>query len=242
MLQMERADCRDSAMILSILYPGLFFWIFFALNLLIWSEGSAGAVPFGTFFALLVLWFGISMPSVFCGSVLGFRQEAIQLPVLTSPVPRVIPDQKRRMNPVLTALLGGCMPFLVVFTELSFIMSSIWLHKVYYVFGFLLLVLHILVVVSAEVSIIFTYLDLASEDYQWWWRSFLTAGSSGLYFLLYAFIYFFASLRIDKLVSIALYFGYMFIAACMFSLFTGAVGMISTFYFVRAIYGSIKID
>ena len=35
---------------------GLFFGIFFLLNLCIWGEKSSGAVPFTTLFAILVLW------------------------------------------------------------------------------------------------------------------------------------------------------------------------------------------
>lgn len=50
--------------------------------------------------------------------------------------------------------------------------------QVYYVFGFLLLVLAILAVTCAEISIVMCYFQLCSEDYNWWWRSFLAAGSS----------------------------------------------------------------
>ena len=39
------------------------------LNLFIWGEKSSGAVPFGTMFALLVLWFGISVPLAVAGSL-----------------------------------------------------------------------------------------------------------------------------------------------------------------------------
>merc|ERR1712194_1002133 len=48
-------------------YPGLFFTVFFVLNLLIWGQKSSGAVPFSTLFAVLVLWFGVSVPLVFFG-------------------------------------------------------------------------------------------------------------------------------------------------------------------------------
>lgn len=47
-------------------------------------------------FALLVLWFGISVPLVFLGSYFGFRREAIELPVRTNHVPRQIPSQAPR--------------------------------------------------------------------------------------------------------------------------------------------------
>jgi len=67
-------------------------------------------------------------------------------------------------------------------------------------------------------------------------------GSSGGYVLLYGWIYFVTKLQIDKVVSVILYFGYMTIMASVFFLVTGSIGMISTFFFVRTIYGSIKVD
>ena len=62
-----------------------------------------------------------------------------------------------------------------MFTELFFIMSSIWQHQFYYLFGFLGLVLIILVVTCAEIAIAPTYFQLTSEDYRWWWRAFLSS-------------------------------------------------------------------
>ena len=47
-----------------------------------------------------------------------------------------------------------------VFIELVFIMMSIWRHSFYYLFAFLFAVLLILVITSAEISIVITYLQL----------------------------------------------------------------------------------
>merc|ERR1719277_1150785 len=106
-------------------------------------------------------------------------------------------------------LIGGVLPFGAVFTELFFIMSSLWQHQFYYLFGFLALVLIILVVTCAEISIALTYFQLTSEDYAWWWRAFLSSASSALYVFLYSILYFSTRLQIEKVVSTLLYFGYM---------------------------------
>merc|ERR1712045_464715 len=137
---------------------------------------------------------------------------------------------------------GGMLPFGAVFTELFFIMSSLWQHQFYYLFGFLALVLGILIVTCAEISIALMYFQLTSEDYNWWWRSFFTSGSSGGYVFLYSIMYFSTSLSIEKTVSIILYFGYMGILSSIFFLLTGSIGALASFYFVKVIYGSIKID
>lgn len=233
---------KTTTMLTATLFPGLIFTVFFVLNLLIWGQKSSGAVPFTTMFALLVLWFGISVPLVFVGSYYGFRKEAIELPVRTNQVPRQIPAQPWFIRPFFTAMVGGVLPFGAVFTELFFIMSSLWQHQFYYLFGFLALVLCILIVTCAEISIALTYFQLTSENYNWWWRSFLASGSSALYVFLYSILYFSSRLQIEKTVSTVLYFGYMFLMSSVFFLLTGSIGTIASFYFVRVIYGSIKVD
>ncbi|KAL3533073.1 hypothetical protein ACH5RR_006594 [Cinchona calisaya] len=226
----------------SFMFPGIVFVIFFVLNALIWGEKSSGAVPFGTMFALVVLWFGISVPLVFVGSYVGFKKPAIEDPVKTNKIPRQIPEQAWYMNSVFSILIGGILPFGAVFIELFFILTSIWLHQFYYIFGFLFLVFVILIVTCAEITIVLCYFQLCSEDYLWWWRSYLTSGSSALYLFLYAAFYFFTKLEITKPVSGILYFGYMLIASYAFFVLTGTIGFYACFWFTRLIYSSVKID
>merc|ERR1712232_6116 len=238
----QGTDWKTTTLLTAFLYPGIFFTIFFVLNLFIWGQKSSGAVPFTTMFALLCLWFGISVPLVFLGAYFGFRKPNIELPVRTNQIPRQIPEQPWLIQPIFTSLMGGILPFGAVFTELFFIMSSIWQHQFYYLFGFLALVLIILLVTCTEVSIAMTYFQLTSEDYNWWWPAFASSGSSGLYVFMYSILYFFSRLQIDRLIPCMLYFGYMAMISLLFFLLTGSIGLISAFVFVRAIYGSIKVD
>ncbi|XP_021758046.1 transmembrane 9 superfamily member 8-like [Chenopodium quinoa] len=226
----------------AFLFPGSVAIVFFILNALIWGEKSSGAVPFGTMFALIFLWFGISVPLVFVGSYVGFRKQTIEDPVKTNKIPRQIPEQAWYMNPIFSILIGGILPFGAVFIELFFILTSIWLNQYYYIFGFLFIVFMILIVTCAEITIVLCYFQLCSEDYLWWWRSYLTSGSSALYLFLYAAFYFFTKLEITKPVSGMLYFGYMLIASYAFFVLTGTIGFYACFWFTRLIYSSVKID
>ena len=62
--------------------------------------------------------------------------------------------------------IGGILPFGAIFIELMFIMKSVWAQSTfYYMFGFLFLVILILIITSAEISIVITYFLLCSEDY-----------------------------------------------------------------------------
>jgi len=216
--------------------------IFFVLDLFIWGTESSGAIPFTTMFALLVLWFGISVPLVFLGAFWGYKKGSIQLPVRTNQTPRQIPTQPWYIGHTFTSLVGGVLPFGAVFTELFFIMSSIWQHQFYYLFGFLMLVIAILIVTCAEISIALTYFQLTSEDYTWWWRSWAASATSSVYVFLYAWLYYRTRMNIAHYMGTLMYFGYMLIGSLTFALITGAIGFVASFFFVRAIYGSIKID
>jgi transmembrane 9 superfamily member 2/4 len=202
------------------LFPGLTFGLFFLMDILVWSYGSTGAVPFLTMFILLLLWFGISVPLVFLGAYFGYRSEVIEFPVVTSNIPRQIPEQPWYLHPAVTAMLGGILPFGACFVELFFVMSSIWMDQYYYVFGFLLLVFVILTLTCAEISIVLNYFQLCSEDYRWWWRSLFIPGSTAVYVLLYS-VFYFARLQSNMTVTYLLYFGYMSMISVGVFLVTG---------------------
>ncbi|CAL9053798.1 unnamed protein product [Musa banksii] len=226
----------------AFMFPGIVFAIFFVLNALIWGEKSSGAVPFGTMFALVLLWFGISVPLVFVGSYIGYKRPVLEDPVKTNKIPRQIPEQAWYMQPAFSILIGGILPFGAVFIELFFILTSIWLNQFYYIFGFLFIVFIILIVTCAEITIVLCYFQLCSEDYHWWWRAYLTAGSSAFYLFAYSAFYFFTKLEITKVVSGILYFGYMLIGSYAFFVLTGTIGFYACFWFVHKIYSSVKID
>lgn len=238
----NRSNWKLISLKTALMFPGIIFTVFFILNALIWGEKSSGAVPFGTMSALVFLWFCISVPLVFIGGYIGFRKPAIENPVKTNKIPRQIPEHAWYMKSGFSILMGGILPFGAVFIELFFILTSIWLHQFYYIFGFLFIVFIILLVTCAEITIVLCYFQLCSEDYEWWWRSYLTSGSSAIYLFIYSVMYFFTKLNITKGVSGILYFGYMLIASYCFFVLTGTIGFYACFWFTRVIYSSVKID
>jgi len=236
-------EWRKNTLYTALFFPGVVFLIFFTLNLFVWGEKSSGAVPFGTLVALLVLWFGISVPLVYLGSYFAFRKADIEPPVRVNLIPRLSPpDRAWYTQPHFSVLIGGILPFGAVFIEIFFIMSSVWLPPFYYVFGFLFIVFIILIITCAEISIVMCYFQLCGEDYHWWWRSYLTSGSSAFYLFLYSILYFFTKLEIIKFVSALLFFGYMFLVSFAFFVLTGTIGFVACYLFVRKIYSSIKVE
>ncbi|OAY31779.1 transmembrane 9 superfamily member 11 [Manihot esculenta] len=222
-------------------FPGIAFFILTILNFLLWGSRSTGAIPISLFIVLILLWFFISVPLTLIGGYFGAKAPHIEYPVRTNQIPREIPAQK---YPSWLLVLGaGTLPFGTLFIELFFIMSSIWLGRVYYVFGFLLIVLILLVVVCAEVSLVLTYMHLCVEDWKWWWKSFFASGSVAIYIFLYSINYLVFDLKsLSGPVSATLYLGYslLMVLAIMFA--TGTVGFLSSFWFVHYLFSSVKLD
>ncbi|KAF5819722.1 putative nonaspanin (TM9SF) [Helianthus annuus] len=239
---LKGTEWKENTYKTSFMFPGISFAIFFVLDALMWRQGSSGAVPFGTMFVLVCLWLGISVPLVFVGSYLGFKKPVIEDPVKTNKIPRQVPKQPWYLKPIFLMLVGGILPFWVIFIEFFFVLTSIWLNQFYYIVGYLFIAFVMLIITCMEITIILCYFHLRGEDYNWWWRAYLTAGSSALYLFLYSVFYFFIKLDITKFVSCLLYFGYMLIASYAFFVLTGTIGFYACLWFVWEIYSSLKID
>lgn len=126
--------------------------------------------------------------------------------------------------------------------ELFFILKSIWEDQYYYMFGFLSLVLIILLVTCIEMTIVIVYFHLCDEDYNWWWRSFFAPASSAVYIFVYSMVYFARQLSIDHFVPGLIYFANSLMICVVYALLTGTTGFISTYWFIRKIYSAVKID
>jgi len=222
--------------------PAIFVSIFIVLNVCLSIANAATAVSFLTIVALFLLWVTISAPMVFVGSFIGLKAKSIEVPTKTKQIPRVIPEGPWHMNPGLTILMGGVLPFGSVCIELAFIMSALWLHQMYYVMGFLLSVLFILAATCAQVGIVLCYLQLCAEDHRWWWKSFLNCATAGAYLFMYSLWFLSSRLDLVGLLPVVVYLTYMGMLSICFGLFCGAVGFLSSLWFTRTIYGAVKVD
>jgi transmembrane 9 superfamily member 2/4 len=233
-------DWRSNALVTALLFPGLLFSAVFIMNLFVWAQASSTAIPFGTLLALLLLWLFIQLPLVFLGSFYGFKRAGTwEHPTKTAAIPRQIPKQTWYIRGTRSVLLAGLVPFAVIFIELLFVFQSVWQDKsgYYYVFGFLAVVSVILMVTIAEVTVVTVYIQLCSENYHWWWQSFLVGGGSAVWVFLYCVWYYFFKLHITGFVSSLLFFSYSFMACCVYGLLTGTLGFLSALAFVQRIYG-----
>ena len=224
------------------LLPCIVFGIYSVQNALSAYYHSTTAVPLLSILKLVGIWLGLSFPLVFVGAYRGLKRTPYEPPVATSAIPREIPPQPWYVRRLPLILVGGLVPFGVVFVELYFFLSSVWMGYGYYLFGFLFIVMLILIITTSEISIVLTYSLLCSENYNWWWMSIIAPASSGVYAFAFSLYYLVVAFNLDNILIIVESVGYLLILSVVFSLFTGCIGFLSSFVFVNALFGSVKVD
>jgi len=226
----------------ALLFPGVAFSVFIFFNIVLSFMKSSAAAPFLDIVIVAAMWSCVSVPLVFVGAYFGYKKDAIEFPTVTSTIARAIPETAPFLNPKLGALIAGVVPFAAAYVELFFIMTSLWMDQYYYVFGFTMLVFILLIITCAEVTLLLVYTQLCAENHRWWWFSFFAPGSTALYTFLYSIVWF-KSLEASKmLMTYMLYFGYMGLICSALFLVAGTIGALSSLWFIRTIFGTIKVD
>mmetsp|Transcript_102914 Transcript_102914/g.249998 ORF Transcript_102914/g.249998 Transcript_102914/m.249998 type:complete len:119 (-) Transcript_102914:156-512(-) len=117
-----------------------------------------------------------------------------------------------------------------------------WGHKIYTLFGILFIAICLVVLVTGFITIALTYFQLAVEDHRWWWRSFASGGSIGMFVYAYCFYYYYNRTEMYGFQQTASFFGYMALGSFALFLALGCVGFMSSLFFVRFVYKSIRVD
>lgn len=232
---------KQNIVVTACLFPTILFAVLNFLNFFLVVSGAAGAVPFGTMLAVIVLWFLISLPLNVLGSIMGSRKGPLKIPVRVNQIPRQIPPTIWYMQFWPSALMAGILPFGAGFIECYFLLSSLFGSKVYYAAGFLFLTFGVVALTTATVTILMCYFHLCQEEYRWQERAFVTGGASAFWLIGYGLVYA-TRLSLDGFASIALYVGYLMLIALLDFLVTGSIGYIATFFFLQRIYSRIRID
>ncbi|TFJ86270.1 hypothetical protein NSK_002478 [Nannochloropsis salina CCMP1776] len=228
----------------ALVFPGPLALVWSFLNSVAWSNASTAALPAATVFIILGLFIFVSFPLSVVGGIAGRNSAGdFDAPCRTKKVAREIPkDGPCFQHPVVQALLAGFLPFSAIYIELHYIFNSIWGHKIYTLFGILVLAFIMLFMVTSLITIALIYFQLTREDHRWWWRTFLNGGATGLFILAYSFFYYFQRSEMDGFFQASYFFGYMAIVSYAFFIMLGSVGFLSSLSFVRHIYSVIKTD
>eukprot|EP00467_Chlorarachnion_reptans_P000344 CAMPEP_0114522410 /NCGR_PEP_ID=MMETSP0109-20121206/20724_1 /TAXON_ID=29199 /ORGANISM="Chlorarachnion reptans, Strain CCCM449" /LENGTH=590 /DNA_ID=CAMNT_0001703619 /DNA_START=67 /DNA_END=1839 /DNA_ORIENTATION=- len=220
-----------------------FFCVFSVVNMVAIYYGSTSALPLNMVFMIIFLFAVVTFPLSILGSMRAKKQDnEFKPPCLPNVKPRELPVIPWYRSALFQMLMAGFLPFSAIYIELHYIFASVWGHRVYTLFGILTLAFIILLIVTAFVTVALTYFQIAMEDYRWWWRSFLSGGSTGVFVFLYAAFYYYHRSEMSGSLQFVFFFGYMFLVSYGFFLMLGAVGYWMASVFIRHIYETIKID
>ena len=110
---------------------GILFILYLIQNTVATSYHSITAISPISLIKLLLIWLCLAFPLLLLGSSLGLKREPYAVPIATSAIPREIPPQPWYLRNLPLMLIGGVVPFGVVFVELFFFISSLWMGQGY---------------------------------------------------------------------------------------------------------------
>jgi hypothetical protein len=212
-LQLGGTRWATSAVLTSCLFALPFFLSFSVANSVAWSYGSSSALPAQTIVLIILLWALVSFPLTILGSMRARHKTQSgktgwEAPCKTNRVEREIPASVWYRSAGAQMLVAGFLPFSAIYIELHYIFASVWGHRVYTLFGILALAFLMLLIVTAFVTVALTYQQLQAEDYHWWWRSFLSGGSTGIFMYAYAAFYYLYRSEMSGALQATFFFGY----------------------------------
>uniref|UniRef100_A0ACD5TW84 Uncharacterized protein n=1 Tax=Avena sativa TaxID=4498 RepID=A0ACD5TW84_AVESA len=204
---------------------------------------ATAALPFGTICVIVLIWTLVTFPLLVLGGIAGKNSKSeFQAPCRTTKYPREIPPLPWYRTTVPQMAMAGFLPFSAIYIELYYIFASVWGHRIYTIYSILFIVFIILLIVTAFITVALTYFQLAAEDHEWWWRSFLCGGSTGFFVYGYCLYYYYARSDMSGFMQTSFFFGYMACICYAFFLMLGMIGFRAALFFVRHIYKSIKCE
>ncbi|KAJ8450994.1 hypothetical protein Cgig2_032619 [Carnegiea gigantea] len=241
--QLEGSNWVRNLLLTGFLFCGPLFLTFCFLNTVAIAYHATAALPFGTIVVILLIWTLVTSPLLVLGGIAGKNSKAeFQAPCRTTKYPREIPPLPWYRGTLPQMAMAGFLPFSAIYIELYYIFASVWGHRIYTIYSILFIVFIILIIVTAFITVALTYFQLAAEDHEWWWRSFLCGGSTGLFIYGYCLYYYYARSDMSGFMQTSFFFGYMACICYGFFLMLGTVGFRAALFFVRHIYKSIKCE
>uniref|UniRef100_A0A2P2I9F1 Transmembrane 9 superfamily member n=1 Tax=Hirondellea gigas TaxID=1518452 RepID=A0A2P2I9F1_9CRUS len=235
-------DWKICAVATASLYVLPFLGVFAVVNTVAIAYSASTAMPFINILSILLLWTVFIFPVTIFGASRGRISGEFELPCKTSRAPRQVPPSPWYKHIYLQMFMAGFLPFTAIYIELHYVFTAVWGDRVYTLFGILFVAFILLLLVTSFVTIVLTYFQLTIEDHRWWWRALISGGSTGLFVYAYAIFFFAYRSEMSGVLQGTFFFGYVAMISYAFFLMLGAVGFLSSFQFIKYIYGVIKSD
>lgn len=229
--------------------PSMVVGVLLILNFFVWAQQLSMAIPFGTIVSTLLFLGLVAIPlGAFGGYYANSRRfdpKSFLVTVSGTPLEKPVIKGRKYIwitNPVLSTVVFGILPFMLIYVELTYVFHSLWIdNTTYYMYGFLLLSLVLLVILVAECTIVAIFISLAVyNDPNWQWLAFRCGALVGGYVMAYATYYFFMFLDVTEFTSILIYFCYMGLTLMCLGVACGALAVLVGLVFIKRVFGAIK--
>ncbi|KAD2393415.1 hypothetical protein E3N88_40392 [Mikania micrantha] len=241
--QLEGTRWTGNLLLTVGLYLGPLFLTFVVNNTVAVLYGSTTALPSGETVKLSLFWILLALLLFILGAFFGKKKVLdFQAPCRTTKCPKEVPKLHWYRGVLPQMALAGFLPFSVIILQIYDILNAVSGYKIYTSYDSMLIMLFLILIMTALVSVVMTYFQLSAEDHEWWWRSFLCGGSTGLYVFAYSIYYSLHLTEMNDLTQTMFFFGYMACLGYGIFLALGTVGFYASLMFVRYLYASIKCD
>jgi len=140
------------------------------------------------------------------------------------------------------APIASLLMFSTVMIEFHYVITSVWRSYVLGMFVFIFLNINLMIIVISVISILCTYLQLQSGNWAWWWRSFFTGLSVGLWVFMYIMWHGIVEFKLANFGSVLVYLLYSILFSQMFGLMCAMVSVMASWFFVTFLYMQSKSD
>lgn len=235
-------DWTFSAVVSALALPMFFTAAILEEVFFAWVTRSSMRYSAGQTILRAIGWYLLNGSLCFAGAYRGYLKKAASLPAQVSKVRRPIPPQPAYMSIFIITPVFGLIQFMSIYVEFSYLVGSIFRHHMYAMFGFLLLNLLLLVIVVTMLSILQTYMQLCQQNYEWWWRSFFTGASGGIWMIAYFVIYFAKNLEWFDIFSDMIFLSYTSLFVSCYVVAAGAISVSASYLFVKSLYSDVRSD
>ena len=188
------------------------------------------------YFLLIIL---ISIFFVFCIKKTNFYSH---FPYESSKIPRKIPKMPWHLSDIFLIPFMGLICSIPLYSELFFVISAIWFGKIYYIFNFFTASIAAFLFLSSGYSFIIIYYRFENENYKWHWITLLGPSFSGVFVFIYEVFFFFSKCHISETIEIVKYFLISLWIAFMIGSAAGGISYLTSTFFVRHMFSTIKMD
>lgn len=226
------------------LFPGAVVMAVGLSNLIYWAKGSVAGGTLTSFLCLLALWGGVLSPVTFLGGFLATRRRSY--PVSDPVIPPHPRDEAaatagvRRWRSWAMIIVFSHLTFTVIEREFRLVIDSLCYGRYYHITALTAATVLLWAMACSTYPVIVTYIHIYAGDNRWWWKSLLASGFAGVHAFLLAVRYLVSHFPGSFSAPAIVFLGYSAVGALGVALATGAVGFVSSLYFVRFLYAFSK--